>query len=171
MDEERRGDLCAICGVVTINHSTICVECEGAFEAALLGEATTERPPGDLEQYCCRGIRKPLGVPGDLHLLVQFYNEVAEHKISPNAAVVHEALLHLNWLAEVAEAKAKNDFGGHGPEHYANISGRDFTANSCGPMTKSVTLGTGQRLNRSPASRRRVRRRLSLQLHRSPDRR
>jgi hypothetical protein len=54
-----------------------------------------------------RGIRKPLGVPGGLHRLVQFYNQVAEHKISPNAVVVHEALLHLNWLAEAAEARAK----------------------------------------------------------------
>jgi hypothetical protein len=45
--------------------------------------------------------------------LVQFYNEVAEHMISPNAVVVHEALLHLKWLAEAAEAKAKNDFGRH----------------------------------------------------------
>jgi hypothetical protein len=44
--------------------------------------------------------------------LVQFYNEAAENKISANAVVVHEVMLHLNWLAEAAEVRAKKDFGG-----------------------------------------------------------
>jgi aminoglycoside phosphotransferase len=87
------------------------------WECARIGD-----PAFDLA-IVTRGVRNPLGVPGGLHRLVQFYNEVAEHKISPNAVVVHEVLLHLNLLAEAAEARAKNDFGGHGPEHYANLLG------------------------------------------------
>ena len=87
------------------------------WECARIGD-----PAYDLA-IVTRGIRKPLGVPDGLHRLVQFYNEVAEHKISPSAVVVHEALLHLNWLAEAAEARARNDFGGHGPEHYADLLG------------------------------------------------
>jgi aminoglycoside phosphotransferase (APT) family kinase protein len=66
-----------------------------------------------------RGMRKPLGVPAGLHKLVQFYNEVGQQKISANAVMAHEILLHLNWLAEAAKARAMNRFGGHGPEHYA----------------------------------------------------
>ena len=87
------------------------------WECARIGD-----PAYDLA-IVTRGIRKPLGVPNGLHRLVQFYNEVAEHKISPSAVAVHEALLHLNWLAEAAEARARNDFGGHGPEHYADLLG------------------------------------------------
>ena len=87
------------------------------WECARIGD-----PAYDLA-IVTRGIRNPLGVPGGLQRLVQFYNEVAEHKISPNAVVVHEALLQMNWLAEAAEARAKKDFGGHGPEHYANLLG------------------------------------------------
>jgi hypothetical protein len=73
------------------------------WECAQIGD-----PAYDLDlAIVTRGIRKPLGVPGGLHRLVQFYNEVAEHKISPDAVVVHETLLHLNWVAEAAAARAK----------------------------------------------------------------
>jgi len=37
--------------------------------------------------------------------------------------VVHKVLLHLHWLAEAVEAKTKNRFGGHAPEHCANLLG------------------------------------------------
>lgn len=87
------------------------------WECAQIGD-----PAYDLA-IVTRGVRKPLGVPGGLQRLVQFYNEPAADKISKNAVVVHEVMLHLNWLAEAAEAKAKNDFGGHGPEHYASLLG------------------------------------------------
>lgn len=70
-----------------------------------------------------RGIRKPLGITGGLQRLVQFYNEVAEQKISEKSVVVHEVLLHLDWLAEAAEASSNNQLSGHGPEHYATILG------------------------------------------------
>ena len=67
-----------------------------------------------------RGVRRPLGVANGLQRLVLFYNEAAEQKISPSAVVVHELLLHLNWLAE---SQTENRSGGHGPEHYANLLG------------------------------------------------
>jgi aminoglycoside phosphotransferase (APT) family kinase protein len=38
-----------------------------------------------------RGVRKPLGIPGGLQRLVQFYNEAAEHKISANAVLVGDS--------------------------------------------------------------------------------
>jgi aminoglycoside phosphotransferase len=95
------------------NHQTAVLD----WECAKIGD-----PAYDLA-IVTRGTRKPLGVPGGLHRLVKFYNETAESKISVNAVVVHEILLHLNWLAEAAEAKAKNRFGGRGPEHYANLLG------------------------------------------------
>jgi aminoglycoside phosphotransferase (APT) family kinase protein len=95
------------------NHQMAVVD----WECAKIGD-----PAYDLA-IVTRGIRKPFGVPGGLHRLVEFYNEAAECKISVNAVEVHEVLLHLNWLAEAAEAKAKNRFGGHGPEHYANLLG------------------------------------------------
>ena len=95
------------------NHQAAVVD----WECAKIGD-----PAYDLA-IVTRGIREPLGVPGGLHRLVEFYNETAERKISANAVVVHEVLLHLKWMAEAAEAKAKNRFGGHGPEHYANLLG------------------------------------------------
>jgi aminoglycoside phosphotransferase len=85
------------------------------WECAQIGD-----PAYDLA-IVTRGIRKPLGVPDGLHRLVEFYNETAESKISANAVVVHEVLLHLNWLAEAADARAKHRFAGHAPEHYANL--------------------------------------------------
>jgi aminoglycoside phosphotransferase (APT) family kinase protein len=87
------------------------------WESAQIGD-----PAYDLA-IVTRGVRKPLGVPFGLQRLVQFYNEAAEHKASPNAVVVHELWLHLHWLTEASEARAKNQFGGHGPEHYANLLG------------------------------------------------
>jgi hypothetical protein len=55
--------------------------------------------------------------------LVQFYNEAAEDDISVNAVMVHEMLLHLNWLNKAAKASYNNQLGGHGPEHYATMLG------------------------------------------------
>jgi aminoglycoside phosphotransferase (APT) family kinase protein len=95
------------------NHQTAVLD----WECAKIGD-----PAYDLA-IVTRGIRKRLGVSGGLHQLVEFYNETAESKVSVNAVVIHEVLLHLNWLAEAADAKAKNRFGGHGPEHYANLLG------------------------------------------------
>jgi hypothetical protein len=54
MDKARQRDRCDICGVVIGDDSTICGECESAFEPALLVEETGEQPLLDLEQYCCR---------------------------------------------------------------------------------------------------------------------
>jgi hypothetical protein len=54
MDKERQSDRCDICGGAIGDNSTICAECERAFEPALLVEATGEEPLLDLELYCCR---------------------------------------------------------------------------------------------------------------------
>jgi aminoglycoside phosphotransferase (APT) family kinase protein len=70
-----------------------------------------------------RGVRKPLGVTDGLRRLVELYNEAVEQKIPLRAVMVHELLFHLNWMAEAAENRAKNRFGGHGPEHYAGLLG------------------------------------------------
>jgi hypothetical protein len=99
---------------------------ESAVDGMPLSFLAKGREPEESQKIITRitrGVRKPLGVPGGLHRLVQFYNEAAENKISANAVVVHEVMLHLNWLAEAAEARAKKDFGGHGPEHYASFLG------------------------------------------------
>jgi aminoglycoside phosphotransferase (APT) family kinase protein len=70
-----------------------------------------------------RGVRQPLGVADGLRRLVELYNETAEERIPVSAVIVHELWLHLNWMAEAAENRAKNRFGGHGPEHYAALLG------------------------------------------------
>ena len=54
------------------NHQAAVVD----WECAKIGD-----PAYDLA-IVTRGIRKPLGVPGGLHRLVEFYNETAERKIS-----------------------------------------------------------------------------------------
>jgi hypothetical protein len=54
MDKEQESNRCNICGVVIADDSTICAECEGAFEPGLLVEATGEEPLLDVEQYCSR---------------------------------------------------------------------------------------------------------------------
>jgi len=68
-----------------------------------------------------RGVRKPLGVASGLRRLVEYYNETGGQKITFGAVIVHELLFHLEWMAEAIENKAKNGFGGHGPEHYAGL--------------------------------------------------
>lgn len=87
------------------------------WECARIGD-----PAYDLA-IVTRGARKPLGVPGGVQRLVQFYNEAAEDEISVNAVMVHEMLLHLNWLDEAAKASSNNQLAGHGPEHYATMLG------------------------------------------------
>ena len=54
MDKEQEPDRCDICGVAIADDSTICAECERAFEPGLLVEATGEESLLDVEQYCCR---------------------------------------------------------------------------------------------------------------------
>jgi hypothetical protein len=54
MNKERQGDHCGICGVLASGDSTVCAECERAFEPAPLDKATSEEPPVDLEKYCCQ---------------------------------------------------------------------------------------------------------------------
>src|SRR5262249_44436563 len=54
MDKDRESDRCDICGAAIGDGSTICAECEGAFEPPLLAEGTAEEPLLDLEQYCGR---------------------------------------------------------------------------------------------------------------------
>ena len=54
MDKERQSDGCEICGLGISDDSSICVECESAFEPPLLAEGTGEEPMIDLEQYCCQ---------------------------------------------------------------------------------------------------------------------
>jgi hypothetical protein len=54
MDKEQELNRCDICGVAIADDSTICAECERAFEPGLLVEATGEEPLLDVEQYCCR---------------------------------------------------------------------------------------------------------------------
>jgi aminoglycoside phosphotransferase (APT) family kinase protein len=85
------------------------------WECAQIGD-----PAYDLA-IVTRGVRKPLGMPGGLQRLLQFYNDAAEENISASAVVVHELLLHLNWLTEAAEARSRNQLEGHGPEHYATL--------------------------------------------------
>jgi hypothetical protein len=67
------------------------------------------------------GVRRPLGITDGLQRLVDLYNETTPQKIAPEAVIVHELLLHLNWLAEAAERKRNKDAGGHGPDHYAGL--------------------------------------------------
>jgi aminoglycoside phosphotransferase (APT) family kinase protein len=87
------------------------------WESAQIGD-----PAYDLA-IVTRGVRKPLGISGGLQRLVQFYNEAAEDKISADAVLLHELLLHLDWLAEAVAACSRNHLGGHGPEHYATALG------------------------------------------------
>jgi aminoglycoside phosphotransferase (APT) family kinase protein len=87
------------------------------WECARIGD-----PAYDLA-IVTRGARKPMGIPGGVQRLVQFYNEAAEDDISVNAVMVHEMLLHLNWLNKAAKASDDNQLGGHGPEHYATMLG------------------------------------------------
>jgi aminoglycoside phosphotransferase (APT) family kinase protein len=87
------------------------------WECAQIGD-----PAYDLA-IVTRGLRKPLGVMDGLRRLVELYNQAVEQKIPFSAVIVHELLLHLNWMAEAAENRAKNRFGGHGPEHYAALLG------------------------------------------------
>ena len=87
------------------------------WECAQIGD-----PAYDLA-IVTRGARKPLGIPDGLQRLVQLYNESTEDALSVNAVMIHEVLLHLNWLSEVAEAASKNQLAGHGPEHYATMLG------------------------------------------------
>jgi len=54
MDKERESDLCEICGAAIRDGSTICAECEGAFEPPLPAEGTGEEAVLDLEQYSYR---------------------------------------------------------------------------------------------------------------------
>lgn len=84
------------------------------WESARIGD-----PAYDLA-IVTAGVRKPLGITYGRQRLVDFYNETAPRKVEPEAVIVHELLLHLNWLAEAAERKRK-DAGGHGPDHYAGL--------------------------------------------------
>jgi len=68
-----------------------------------------------------RGVRKPLGAASGLRRLVEYYNEAGGQKITLSAVIAHELLFHLEWMAEAVENRAKNRFGGHGPEHYAGL--------------------------------------------------
>ena len=54
MDGERKDGHCKICGVVTGDDSTICADCEGAFEPLVREESGIEKGPLDLEAYYCR---------------------------------------------------------------------------------------------------------------------
>jgi hypothetical protein len=67
-----------------------------------------------------RGFRKPLGVLNGLHRLVEYYNDEAEDEISVRDVMVHEVLLHLNWLADAMKQVRS---GGSDPKHYANLLG------------------------------------------------
>jgi aminoglycoside phosphotransferase (APT) family kinase protein len=85
------------------------------WEAARIGD-----PAYDLA-IVTAGVRRPLGITDGLKRLVDLYNETAPQKIEPDAVIVHELLLHLDWLAEAAERKRNKDAGGHGPDHYAGL--------------------------------------------------
>jgi aminoglycoside phosphotransferase (APT) family kinase protein len=85
------------------------------WESAQIGD-----PAYDLA-IVTRGVRKPLGITDGRQWLVDLYNETAPQKIEPEAVIVHELLLHLNWLAEAAARKRNKDAGGHGPDHYAGL--------------------------------------------------
>jgi aminoglycoside phosphotransferase (APT) family kinase protein len=83
------------------------------WESARIGD-----PAYDLAIVTC-GARKPLGITGGPQRLVDLYNETAPQKVELEAVIVHELLLHLNWLAEAAKRKRNKEAGGHGPDHYA----------------------------------------------------
>jgi aminoglycoside phosphotransferase (APT) family kinase protein len=85
------------------------------WEAARIGD-----PAYDLA-IVTAGVRRPLGITDGLQRLVDLYNETTLQKIEPDAVIVHELLLHLDWLAEAAERKRNKDAGGHGPDHYAGL--------------------------------------------------
>ena len=85
------------------------------WEAARIGD-----PAYDLA-IVTAGVRRPLGITDGLQRLVDLYNETAPQKIELEAVIVHELLLHLNWLAEAAQRKRHKDAGGHGPDHYAGL--------------------------------------------------
>lgn len=87
------------------------------WESAQIGD-----PAYDLA-IVTRGVRKPLGVMDGLRRLVELYNQAAEQKIPISAVIVHELWLYLKWMAEAAENRVKNRYGGHGPEHYAALVG------------------------------------------------
>jgi hypothetical protein len=54
MNGERKDGHCKICGVVTGDDSTICAECESAFEPFVRDESEVEKGSLDLEAYHCR---------------------------------------------------------------------------------------------------------------------
>jgi aminoglycoside phosphotransferase (APT) family kinase protein len=85
------------------------------WESARIGD-----PAYDLA-IVTAGVRRPLGITDGLQRLVDLYNETAPQKIAPEEVIVHELLLHLNWLAEAAERKRHKDAGGHGPDHYGGL--------------------------------------------------
>jgi aminoglycoside phosphotransferase (APT) family kinase protein len=85
------------------------------WEAARIGD-----PAYDLA-IVTAGVRRPLGITDGLQRLVDLYNETTLQKIEPDAVIVHELLLHLDWLAEAAERKRNKDAGGHVPDHYAGL--------------------------------------------------
>ncbi len=85
------------------------------WESARIGD-----PAYDLA-IVTAGVRRPLGITDGLQRLVDLYNKTAPQKIEPEEVIVHELLLHLNWLAEAAERKRNKDAGGHGPDHYAGL--------------------------------------------------
>jgi aminoglycoside phosphotransferase (APT) family kinase protein len=87
------------------------------WECAKIGD-----PAYDLAIVTC-GHRKPLGVPNGMRRIVEYYNQKAACKVSPGDVLIHEMLFHLNWTADAVKRREQNEFGGHGPEHFAAALG------------------------------------------------